>query len=379
MRFFANVCLVLFLVNTLPAQVPQTLYIGTSSNDTGRNRGIYVTQFDPVSGGFTAATLAAEARNPGFVVENPRNALVYAAGETGDPAVKPAPGAVDAYQRNPDGTLTRVSNEPTGGGPVTHLVVDGSGQMVVTVSYHGGQVISLPIGPDGKVSAPVSVCTQERPLGPRADRQDKSHPHSVTLTPDDRFVYVSNLGEDRVFCYQINPAKASLTPAGDFPVAPGTGPRHSKCSSDGLYLYVIGELGNTVTVFYRDAATGALENRQVIGTLPADFHGESICSEIQIHRSGRFVYAANRGHDSIAVFARNPLDGTLKLVEIMSCGGKHPRHFALSPDGAWLVCAGRDTDNLVSFRIDPATGRLTKTGELTGVPSPTCVYFVPVK
>jgi len=188
---------------------------------------------------------------------------------------------------------------------------------------------------------------------------------------------VCDLGLDQIVRYRLDAATGGLTPAGSTATTPGAGPRHAKFSDDGRFLHVINELDATIAVHAVEPATGALTLLQRVPTLPADFTGPNTTAEIRLHPNGRFVYGSNRGHDSLAVFAREPATGRLTPVELVPSGGGHPRNFALSPDGAWLVCANRDSDNLVVFRVDAATGRLTPTGQGATVPQAVCVLFVP--
>jgi 6-phosphogluconolactonase len=265
--------------------------------------------------------------------------------------------------------------QSTGGIACAHLGLNPAAQTLVLASYNGGQVTSFPLRPDGRIGPAVSTQPLTGPLGPSKPRQDKPHPHSVTFSPDNRFVYVCDLGLDKIFRYQLN--ASVLVPAGTFATAPGAGPRHSKFSADGKRLYVINELDCTIATYACDAVSGDLTAKQVVSTLPAGYAGSSNCAEIRLHPNGRFVYGSNRGHDSLAVFARHPVDGTLSLIEIVPSGGGHPRNFALSPDGRWLVCANRDSNNLMVFLVDPTTGRLTATGHTAPVPQAVCVLFVP--
>jgi len=362
----------------LPLATALLIFVGTSSNAKNANRGIYAVRLDPASGAFTEPVLAAETPNPGFLALHPNGHYLYASGEAGLLDPKMVAGAVNAYACDAAaGRLAFLNQQPTGGSPVTHLVVDSSGRALMTASYHGGQVAAFPVGADGRLGPRTAWRLTSGQPGPNAARQDRPHPHSVTLSPDDRHLYVCDLGLDRIFCYALDAAHATLTPAGEFSTAPGAGPRHSKFSADGKFFYAIHELGNAITTYACDPATGALTPLQTAPTLPGGFSGENTCAEIRLHPNGRFVYGSNRGHDSLAVFARDPARGALTLVEIVPCGGGHPRNFALSPDGAWLVCANRDSNNLVSFRIDSATGRLTRASEVKGIPYPTCVLFAP--
>jgi 6-phosphogluconolactonase len=356
----------------------QLIFVGTSSRSHGPSRGIYSVRIDLGTGALSAAEVASETPHPGFLALHPGGRLLYASGENGLAGGPATTGAANACAIDPaSGRLTLLNQQPTGGLAVTHLAVDASGRMLITVSYHGGQVAAFPIGPDGRLGArTASFATTGRP-GPNRERQDRPHPHSVTLSPDNRLACVCDLGLDRIFCYRLDPATATLTPAGEYATTPGAGPRHSKFSADGRFLYVINELDGTIAVHACDPATGTLSQQQVVSTLPAGFTGANTCAEIRLHPNGRFAYGSNRGHDSIAVFTIEAATGALTFVERVPSGGGHPRNFALSPDGAWLVCGNLESNNLASFRVDAATGRLTRTGNTVSVPSPTCVLFCP--
>ena len=343
----------------------------------GASRGIYTVRLDPVTGLLSEPVLAAEAPNPTFLAWHPDGLTLYALGESGTVNGKPG-GALTAFRYDPaTGGLTRLNTEPTGGISLAHVGVDATGRTAAVISYHGGQVASFPLQPDGSLAPRATLLTHCGQLGPNTKRQEKPHPHSVTFSPDNRFVYVCDLGLDRIYHYRLDVTAATLTPAGETASAPGAGPRHSKFSADGRFLYVINELNGTIEVFAADAPTGALTRVQIIPTLPAGFTGESICAEIRLSPDERFVYGSNRGHDSLAVFTRDPATGTLRLVEIVPTGGKHPRNFNLSPDGRWLVCANKDGDNVTVFARDATTGRLTRTAQTLAVPQAVCVLFAP--
>jgi 6-phosphogluconolactonase len=238
---------------------------------------------------------------------------------------------------------------------------------------------SFPLDETGTPQGTQSVIRNSGRPGPRTDRQDASHPHCVTLSPDGKHLYVCDLGLDRIYCYKPDHVTADLTPAEPaFTQAPpGSGPRHVAISRDGAFAYVIGELDNMLSVYARNRDTGALTLLQRIPTLPEGFDGPNTAAEVAIHPNGRFLYASNRGHDSIAIYGRDPRGGLLTPIGNVPCGGRHPRHFALSPDGDWLICANRDSNNLVSFRVNPATGALARCSTLEGIPKPTCALFVP--
>lgn len=353
------------------------IFLGTYTPAGGESRGIYAVRLDAATGVLSEPVLAAETPNPTFLAWHPAGRTLYALSESGTVSGKPG-GALTAYRFDPAaGTLTKLNTEPTGGIGLAHVGVDATGRTAAAISYHGGYVAAFPIRTDGSLGTRTTLINHTGRLGPNTNRQDKPHPHSVTFSPDNRFVYVCDLGLDRLFHYRLDPAAATLTPAGETATAPGAGPRHSKFSADGKFLYVINELNCTVEVFAADAPTGALTRVQIAATLPAGFTGENICAEIRLSPDDRFVYGSNRGHDSLAVFARDAATGTLTPVEIVPAGGKHPRNFNLSPDGRWLVCGNRDSNNVTVFARDAATGRLTRTPLTLAVPQAVCVLFAP--
>ncbi|SDR76585.1 lactonase family protein [Opitutus sp. GAS368] len=370
----------LTLTSTMSA-ASQLIFLGTYTPKDGASKGIYAVRLDSVTGALSEPVVAAETPNPTFLTWRPDHRVLYALGEGPGPDGQTSAGvAAFAF----DGTtqkLALLNRRGAGGsGGTTMLATDATGKMLVTVSYGGGYLASFPLAADGRLGARTSLIAHAGPPGPNKVRQDKPHPHSVTISPDNRFAFIADLGLDRVFAYQLDPATATLTPHDPafITTPPGTGPRHTKFSRDGRFFYILNEIDGSISVCTYDAARGAGTPIQHISTLPAGFQvtDPDRAAEIRIHPNGRFVYASNRGHESIAVFAVQA-DGTLKLVEITPCGGKHPRNFELSPDGRWLVCANMNSNNLVSFKVDAGTGRLTSTGSTVTVPQPVCVLFAP--
>jgi 6-phosphogluconolactonase len=201
------------------------------------------------------------------------------------------------------------------------------------------------------------------------------------LSPDNRFAIVDDLGLDETLVYRFDNAKGTLVlnDPGFAKADAGAGPRHFALHPNGKFGYVINEMGATVSVFSFDAASGVLRPLQTISTIPKGFAGQNDDAEIAIHPSGKFLYASNRGHDSIAVFAIDANKGTLTLLEYASTKGQSPRHFAIDPTGTLLFAENEKSDDIVIFRIDSGTGRLTPTGKTLDVSQPVCVRFVPVK
>lgn len=351
-------------------------YTGNAATDS---RGIYAVRLDAETGALSTPELVAELSNPEFLALHPDGKVVYALTQVPAPGGKKA-GAVAAFALEPGPVrLTPLNVESSGRGQFCHLAVDATGRMVVAASYGDPYVASFPLAADGRVGPVARVLDQTGPLGPQRPRQDAPHPHSVTLSPDNRFAFVANLGVDRVFAYELAPETGGLAPHDPAftAIAPGAGPRHTKFSPDGNSFYVLDELDNSVTACRYDAVRGIAEPFQRVSTLPDDFNGKSTASEIRIHPNGRFVYSANRGHNSIAVFARDAATGALVQVETVPTGGQQPRNFSLTPDGAWLLCANQATNNLTVFKVDARTGRLTPTPHTAQVSKAVCVLFLP--
>jgi 6-phosphogluconolactonase len=343
-------------------------YVGTYTRE--KSKGIYSFRFDPASGEVSPVELAAEVANPSFLIIHPNRKFLYAVSELGNGAVTGY--AIDAKT----GSLTRLNSVPTGGGGACHLVVDKTGKSLMVANYGTGSVAAFPLAEDGKLGEATMVIKHS---GSSVDpkRQRGPHAHAVVLSADNRFLFVPDLGLDQILSYRLDPAKAALT-ANDPPfakVAPGSGPRHFAFHPKGKYAYALNEMGSRVTAFSYDAARGALKELQTISTLPKDFSGEDNSAELEVDTKGRFLYASNRGHDSIAVFAIGK-DGQLVLIENAATKGKTPRNFKIDPSGAYLFAANQDSDNIVLFRVDAKSGRLTPTGKTFEVSKPVCVQFV---
>jgi len=352
-------------------------YIGTYTGQ--KSKGIYAYRFDAASGETEPLGLVAEAQNPTFLAIDPSNRYLYAALEINNFQGKRA-GAVAGFAIDAaTGKLTAI-NEVSSGGPGPCFVgVDKTAKNVLAANYGGGSIAVCPIGPDGKLSeATAFIQHTGSSVNPR--RQREPHAHSINLSPDGRFAIVADLGLDKLLVYRFDAAKGTLAP-NDPPFAtlkPGSGPRHFVFHPNGKFAYALTELLNTVVAFSWDAAKGVFTELQTLPSLPADFSGNSSAAEIQVDAAGKFLYASNRGHDSIAVFAVEK-NGTLKSVEHVPTQGKNPRNFRMDPTGAYLFAANQDTDNIVLFRVDGKTGRLTPAGKQLEVGRPVCVKFVPAK
>lgn len=360
--------LLLFIMMSLTAIASEHLiYIGTYTRST--SKGIYAVHLNDETGKLSAPEVVAATANPTFVALSPDRSHLYAVSE-GDTLAVPFAVNLETGKLVPD------RSQQSGGKAPCHLMVDATGSCLVVAHYHNGIVASLPIHADGSLG-PAKSIHQHTGHSVDPDRQEAAHVHSATISPDNRFVIVCDLGLDRVYTYALDAAAATLTPAATpfVTTAPGAGPRHSAFSTDGRYVFVINELNSTLVCYRYDAATGALTATDTQPTLPADFTGESSTAEVRVHPNGKFVYGSNRGHDSIALFAFAAANGKLTPTGHTLTGGRNPRNFALSPNGKWLVAANQQSDSLTVFRVDSETGQLAATEHTADIPLPVCVCF----
>lgn len=354
------------------------IYIGTYTGV--KSKGIYVSRFNGATGQLAAPELAAATTNPSFVALHPNRRFLYAVSETGMLHGKRT-GTVSAFSINAQtGQLALLNQESSGGMGPCHMAVDGAGKCLLVANYGSGSIAALPIQATGALAEPGTII-QHQGSSVNPQRQAGPHAHFITPDPANRFALACDLGLDQVLVYRLDPAKAMLV-ANNPPFAtvqPGAGPRHLAFHPSGRFVFLINEMGSTLTALAYDAKRGALKDLQTVSTLPGTFVGKSTCAGVQVHPSGRFVYGSNRGDDSIAVFGFDPKDGKLTLVEHQPTQGKTPRHFALDPTGQWLLAENQGSDNVVIFRVDGKTGRLSATGQTVTVGSPVCAVFVPVK
>jgi 6-phosphogluconolactonase len=354
------------------------VYIGTYTG--AKSKGIYVAEFDSRTGKLSTPELAVRTGGPSFLAIHPNRRFLYAVGETSNVGGKKE-GAVRAFSIDPStGLLSLLNEQPSGGSGPCHLSVDPTGRCVLVANYGSGSIAALPIGRDGKLAEAATTIQHE---GSSIDRQRQTGPHAhfITTDPAGRFALACDLGLDKVLVYRFDSAKAALT-ANDPPAAtvqPGAGPRHLAFHPNGRFVYVINEMGATLTAFAYDAERGRLEELQTLSTLPADFTGQKSCAEIQVHPSGKFMYGSNRGHDSIAVFSVDAGTGKLRFVECQPSQGKTPRFFGIDPTGEWLLAENQDSDTMVVFRVDAKSGRLSPTAQTVSVGSPVCAVFLPGK
>ena len=347
------------------------VYVGTYTGP--KSKGIYAYHFDPDAGKLEPAGLAGEVPRPSFLAIHPNRKYLYAVSETGT-------STVSAFAINREtGSLTLLNTVPAKGSSACHLVVDQSGKSLVVANYGNGSVSVFRVGGDGRLSESTAQI-QHSGSGPDSTRQRGPHAHAVVLSPDNRFVFVPDLGLDRILTYRLDAGQASLT-AHDPPFAttpPGSGPRHFTFHPNGKFAYSVNEMKSSVTAFAYDGAKGALTGLQTISNLPPEFTGIDNSAEIEVDATGRFLYASNRGHDSITIYGIDSRKGTLTVVDRVLTQGKTPRNFKIDPTGRYLLAANQDSDSIVVFQRNGKSGRLTPTGQTVAVGSPVCIEFLKV-
>lgn len=348
------------------------MFIGTYTG--GISRGIYSAQFDPAAGRINLGAATEGIENPSFLTLNARGTHLYAVSEVGEFAGVDGGGVV-AYELVDGGALRELNRQPTHGGAPCHLALDPSGRFLIVANYSGGNAAVFPVQTDGSLE-PASHVVQHEGSGPNAERQKGPHAHQVAFAPDGAFVFVVDLGIDRVVGYRLDADTGHLleVPAAGMRAAPGAGPRHLAFHPDGERVYIINELNSTLTAANYDAESGRMEVTGTLSTLPEDYSGDNSCADVHVHPGGRFVYGSNRGHDSIVVFEIEP-NGDLMPIQHQSSGGRTPRNFTIDPGGRHLVVANQDTDSLVILEIDPTSGRLAPVGDPIEVPSPVCIRW----
>ena len=322
--------------------------------------------------------LAADTPNPSFIELDLKRRRLFCVNGVQTFEGKPT-GAVSAFAIDPDtGKLTLLNQRSSMGSGPCHLVLDKEGRNLLVANYSGGNVAVLPVGPDGRLGEATAV-VQHTGKSVNPDRQEGPHPHCVTLDPANRFAFVCDLGLDKVLIYRFDAEQGKLTsnePA-FASLKPGAGPRHLTFHPGGRFAYVVSELDSTITAFAYLPETGALRELQTVSTLPPYYDGPNFPAEIGIKPSGEYLYASNRGHESLVVFGIDRDKGTLKYIEEQNSGGKTPRHFGIEPSGKHLAIANQDSDTLLVCRIDPENGRLKPSGVFAQAPSPVCVKFLP--
>jgi 6-phosphogluconolactonase (cycloisomerase 2 family) len=382
---------------------PLLAYVGTFSSPLrdvlptqvdlppGNGRGIHLFRVDRDTGALTAADVHEMGTSPSCLALNAAGTRMYSANET-DHVGDKKEGTVSAFAVDrATGKLKPLNTVSSGGAGPTFVSVHPSGRFVLVANYFGGSVAVLPVREDGRLGDATDVKSDEGKVGPtRATNapkgsfavsgHDRTHAHMIQADPAGRFVLHTDLGLDKLFVWKFDEKKGTLAPNDPAAVSlpAGDGPRHFHFHPDGKWLYAVQEEGSNVVLFDYDAARGRLEARQTVSTLPRGFAGSNFCSGILVSSDGRFVYAGNRLHDSIAIFSVGA-KGDLAYVGEEWTRGSYPRSFNIDPTGRFLYCCNQRGDIVTAFRVDRKTGGLAFTGQYTPVGNPSCVAFLDLK
>ncbi len=366
-------------------------YIGTDTSPVdgaANGKGIYLFEQEPATGRLSQIKLAAATSNPTWMVFHPSGNFLYAIHEVENYQGKN--GAVSAFAVNRgDGDLRLLNTVSSQGAGPAYLSLDAAGKYAFVANYFGGNMAVLPIRPDGSLAAAVDIhqdhgslgslhATDGRPGSFAISGHDAPHVHMILPDPQNRYVLQTDLGQDRIYVYRFDRNTGKLTPASTpFVQLPsGDGPRHFAFHPNGRWMYSIQEEASTVVFFLYNAETGALAPQQTISALPDGFTGTNFCSEIMVSRDGRFLYGANRLHNSIVVFSIGSRGRLKRLGESLTLGD-YPSYFTIDPRGSFLYACNQRSDQITSFRIDKQTGLLHFTGEYIPLGSPMCMVFLP--
>lgn len=274
------------------------------------------------------------------------------------------------------GDLTFLNQQSSGGANPAHMAVHPSGKFVIVANYSGSTVETIPILADGPLAAPTQVFRHVGDLGPNTGRQEAPHPHMVLPDASGKYVLVNDLGMDATFVYALDQNAGKLSLVSTVFATPGSGPRHLAWHPNGKIVYSINEMTASLNVYAWDVSSGTLTAVQSdVSTLPPKYQGPFACAEVLVAPSGNFVYASNRGHNSIATYAVDPINSRLNLLGWTATQGETPRGFMLDPSGQYLHVAHQNTANIVSFKVDINTGALTPSGQYLASGSPTCIVF----
>ena len=356
-----------------PAQADDLVYFGTRNDKAGE--GIFAARFDAATGKLTPIGTVAVMPRPTLVIPHPSLPVVYAVSELGNEGDVEASVSALAVDKT-TGQLKPLNTVRTGGG-ATDMSIDTVSKSLFVANYGAGQLSWLPILPDGKLGM-VTAIQATYGQGPD-ERQDRQHPHGVRVDPSHHFVLVADLGADKVFVFRFDAATRQLVPAqpGFAATAIGSGPRQLAFHPNGQFLYVLNQINSEVLTYRWDAKLGRLTQVQALPTELPTFKGVKSAAHIEASADGRFVYASNRGSDSLVVYAVNARKGSLSEVQRMPAPGKIPFGFALHSSGRWMVVTNNASNTASVFAVDPASGKLTLTAGTMAVSQPANVTFFP--
>jgi 6-phosphogluconolactonase len=310
--------------------------------------------------------------NPSYLALHPQLKVLYAVNELQNYQGRDG-GGVSAFSMDAD-EIQLLNEQPSHGSDPCYVSVERTGRFALVANYTSGSVAMFPIRSDGQLG-PVSDVIQHAGSSVHPDRQAGPHAHCILPDPTNRIAVAVDLGLDKLLVYRMDFENGKLHPHREVDVKPGAGPRHLAFHPNNRFAYLINELNATLIAYRYESDEGTFEELQTVPALPADFHGENLCADIHISPDGNYLYASNRGHDSIVCYAIDQNTGKLIIRNHTATGGREPRNFAIDPSGTFLLAANQKTDSIVTFRIDAETGQLVKTTHEIEVSMPVCVKF----
>ncbi len=373
MKYYIFVCLFLASLSGR-AQSDYFLLVGTYT--AAGSHGIYVYDFDTRNAGARLADSASIA-NPSFLAVSPKSTFVYAVSEKAGSGPNGGQVAAFSFDRS-SGKLALLNQQSSGGNNPCYVTIDKSGKWVVAGNYSSGTLAVLPVAKNGMLDSAVAV-VEHSGRSVNTHRQNSPHVHATVLSPDNKYIFVPDLGTDKLVSYRLNKRNGSLRPATPaFTMTkPGSGPRHFDFHPNKKFAYLVEELTGGISAYRYFSNTGELELLQNISTLPPEYHGEAGSADIHVSPDGRFLYVSNRGEsNTIGIFSINEKTGGLTFVAHQSTLGKTPRNFNFDPGGNFLLVANQDSDEIVIFRVDKTTGKLADTGKRIGVSRPVCIKWI---
>lgn len=341
-------------------------YVGTYTN--GESEGIYSFTINLASGEIANIKLEAKLDNPTYLNITKDNKYLYSvmkAGNMGGVAAFAINGSVDG--------LKHINHQLGEGSSPCHVSLDNADKYVFSANYHKGEALAFPINREGALSEASALVIHEG-SGPNKERQEKPHAHYSSLTPDNKYLCVVDLGIDKLLVYAFN--NGTLSKYSELAFKAGSGPRHMEFHPDGKFAYLLTELSSEVVALDYNKEEGTFSILQYISALPADFTQESAGSAVHVSPDGKYLYASNRGHDSIAVFSIDSSTGKLQLIAHTPTEGSGPRDFTIVPDGSLLIAANQNSSNIVPFSVDKNTGTLARIGDIVSISNPVCIKFL---
>jgi 6-phosphogluconolactonase len=367
---YALITAFMMVASSLFAQ-KEFVYIGTYS--IRDSKGIYVYAFDRATATLNLVETASDLTSPSFLEIHPSGKFLYAASELDHDG---AAGSFALDQTT--GKLKFINQQSSKGGGACHVAIDKTGKFALVSNYGAGTLAVLPIQANGSLS-PASDVIVHTGNSVNKERQEKAHVHSAFFSPDNKYVFVSDLGTDEIYQYQLNhtTGKVIADATKIIRVSPGAGPRHLVFHPNGKYFYSVEELTSTVAVLAYNKQNGHVKIiNDTIKALPDSFKGFTKSADIHIDPSGKFLYYSHRGLNTLAIFSIADDGASIKLIGQQDVMGESPRNFLIDPKGEFAFVANQDTDNIVIFKVDKSTGLLTYTGNQIKVPAPVCIKML---